>query len=267
MRSQTLHPPELYLARYERRASQHRVSSGVSTLTWKELIKRTLAPARARAPVPHPLALGLVAALVATAVALVALAGNLDNQSVEVVAGDPLEAWNLINGSSLSVSGGQAAGVVNRNPPLAGIPSWRVESAAAPCRSMSHRPGGIVVEAVSHTAEVLLFGRRIGVFGRNRQPTPMPPENSPARFTHITPTSGWRHRRRPSHRDGRRPACRDLLQVGLAANLQLVAWFQRRCSTTMAPRQSMQLRHLLAHPNLSRSATRCQTAMHRARAP
>ncbi len=43
----------------------------------------------------------------ATVPAGAALAGDLDGQTAEVVAGDPTEAWSLINGSRLTVSGGQ----------------------------------------------------------------------------------------------------------------------------------------------------------------
>lgn len=57
-------------------------------------------------PALRPLARGLLLAL-ATLGAGSALAGDLDNQSAEVKAGDPVEAWNLINGSHLGVNGGQ----------------------------------------------------------------------------------------------------------------------------------------------------------------
>lgn len=54
----------------------------------------------------RPLARGLLLAL-ASFPAGIALAGDLDNQTAEVLAGDPVEAWTLINGSSLTVRGGQ----------------------------------------------------------------------------------------------------------------------------------------------------------------
>ncbi|MDV3515328.1 autotransporter outer membrane beta-barrel domain-containing protein [Stenotrophomonas sp. C1657] len=52
----------------------------------------------------RPLARGLLLAL-STLSAGVTLAGDLDNQNAEVVAGDPVEAWTLINGSRLMVTG------------------------------------------------------------------------------------------------------------------------------------------------------------------
>ncbi|WP_329809766.1 autotransporter outer membrane beta-barrel domain-containing protein [Stenotrophomonas sp. SMYL41] len=56
-------------------------------------------------PALRPLARGLLLAL-ATLAAGPALAGDLDNQVAEVRAGDPVEAWTLINGSRLGVNGG-----------------------------------------------------------------------------------------------------------------------------------------------------------------
>ncbi|MEN5286306.1 autotransporter outer membrane beta-barrel domain-containing protein [Stenotrophomonas lactitubi] len=58
-------------------------------------------------PLPRPLAVGVLLAL-AIAPAGMAHAGDLDNQTAEVVAGDPVEAWTLINGSRLTVTGGQS---------------------------------------------------------------------------------------------------------------------------------------------------------------
>ncbi|CAH0142439.1 autotransporter outer membrane beta-barrel domain-containing protein [Stenotrophomonas lactitubi] len=58
-------------------------------------------------PLPRPLAVGVLLAL-AIAPAGMAHAGDLDNQTAEVVAGDPVEAWTLINGSRLTVMGGQS---------------------------------------------------------------------------------------------------------------------------------------------------------------
>ncbi|HFF3761913.1 autotransporter outer membrane beta-barrel domain-containing protein [Stenotrophomonas forensis] len=57
-------------------------------------------------PALRPLARGLLLAL-ATLAAGPALAGDLDNQSAEVKAGDPVEAWTLVNGSHLGVNGGE----------------------------------------------------------------------------------------------------------------------------------------------------------------
>ena len=59
----------------------------------------------------RPLARGLLLAL-GTFPAGMALAGDLDNQSAEVVAGDPVEAWTLVNGSRLKVDGGQTLEIV-----------------------------------------------------------------------------------------------------------------------------------------------------------
>ena len=58
-------------------------------------------------PLPRPLVVGVLLAL-AIAPAGMVHAGNLDNQTAEVVAGDPVEAWSLINGSRLTVTGGQS---------------------------------------------------------------------------------------------------------------------------------------------------------------
>lgn len=62
---------------------------------------------RTSPPMLRPLASSLLLAL-AMLPAGAALARDLDNQSAEVVAGDPVEAWKLINGSSLQINGGQA---------------------------------------------------------------------------------------------------------------------------------------------------------------
>ncbi|HAL22432.1 MAG TPA: autotransporter outer membrane beta-barrel domain-containing protein [Stenotrophomonas sp.] len=52
----------------------------------------------------RPLARSVLLAL-ASLPAGFAMAGDLDNQVAEVVAGDPIEAWTLINGSKLTVTG------------------------------------------------------------------------------------------------------------------------------------------------------------------
>lgn len=59
----------------------------------------------------RPLARGLLLAL-GTFPAGMALAGDLDNQSANVSAGDPVEAWTLVNGSRLEVDGGQTLQIV-----------------------------------------------------------------------------------------------------------------------------------------------------------
>lgn len=57
-------------------------------------------------PTLRPLLRSLLVALAALPAAT-ALAGDLDGQTAEVVAGDATEAWRLINGSHLSVNGAQ----------------------------------------------------------------------------------------------------------------------------------------------------------------
>jgi len=59
----------------------------------------------------RPLARGLLLAL-GTFPAGMALAGDLDNQRADVSAGDPVEAWTLVNGSRLNVDGGQTLQIV-----------------------------------------------------------------------------------------------------------------------------------------------------------
>ncbi|MDN8649639.1 autotransporter outer membrane beta-barrel domain-containing protein [Stenotrophomonas indicatrix] len=59
---------------------------------------------RTSPPCLRPLARGLLLAL-STLSAGTTLAGNLDGQTAEVVAGDPVEAWTLKNGSKLVVTG------------------------------------------------------------------------------------------------------------------------------------------------------------------
>ncbi|WP_329892175.1 autotransporter outer membrane beta-barrel domain-containing protein [Stenotrophomonas sp. SMYL11] len=63
---------------------------------------------RDRHPTPlpclRPMARGLLLAL-STLSAGAVFAGDLDGQNAEVVAGDPVEAWTLINGSRLTVTG------------------------------------------------------------------------------------------------------------------------------------------------------------------
>jgi autotransporter family porin len=56
---------------------------------------------------PRPLFRSLLLAL-ASLPSGVALAGDLDGQTAEVGAGDPVEAWTLKNGSLLTVNGGAA---------------------------------------------------------------------------------------------------------------------------------------------------------------
>ncbi|MCU1061363.1 autotransporter outer membrane beta-barrel domain-containing protein [Stenotrophomonas maltophilia] len=55
----------------------------------------------------NPLACSLAAVLASTGLAPLAWAGDLDNQTAEVIAGDPVEAWNLQNDSVLTVNGGE----------------------------------------------------------------------------------------------------------------------------------------------------------------
>ncbi|PTT51901.1 autotransporter outer membrane beta-barrel domain-containing protein, partial [Stenotrophomonas sp. HMWF022] len=62
-------------------------------------------------PLPRPLAVGVLLAL-AIAPAGMAHAGDLDNQTAEVVAGDPVEAWRLINGSKLTITGAQSNQII-----------------------------------------------------------------------------------------------------------------------------------------------------------
>jgi len=57
-------------------------------------------------PTVRPLLRSLLVAL-ATLPAATVMAGDLDGQTAEVVAGDAIEAWALKNGSLLSVNGGQ----------------------------------------------------------------------------------------------------------------------------------------------------------------
>ncbi|PJL57458.1 autotransporter outer membrane beta-barrel domain-containing protein [Stenotrophomonas maltophilia] len=59
-----------------------------------------------RPPTPHRLFRSLLLALASLPAGAV-LAGDLDDQAAEVGAADPIEAWRLINGSQLTVNGGQ----------------------------------------------------------------------------------------------------------------------------------------------------------------
>jgi len=59
-----------------------------------------------RPPTPHRLFRSLLLALASLPAGAV-LAGDLDDQTAEVGAADPAEAWSLINGSQLTVNGGQ----------------------------------------------------------------------------------------------------------------------------------------------------------------
>jgi len=59
-----------------------------------------------RPPTPHRLFRSLLLALASLPAGAV-LAGDLDDQTAEVGAADPIEAWRLINGSQLTVNGGQ----------------------------------------------------------------------------------------------------------------------------------------------------------------
>lgn len=60
----------------------------------------------------RPLARGLLLALSAMATGA-ALAGDLDGQTAEVVAGDAVEAWTLKNGSKLTVTGAQTDSITS----------------------------------------------------------------------------------------------------------------------------------------------------------
>lgn len=66
----------------------------------------------AHAPSLRPLARGLLLALSAMATGA-ALAGDLDGQTAEVVAGDAVEAWTLKNGSKLTVTGAQTDSITS----------------------------------------------------------------------------------------------------------------------------------------------------------
>ncbi|WP_423176807.1 autotransporter outer membrane beta-barrel domain-containing protein [Stenotrophomonas maltophilia group sp. CASM10] len=66
----------------------------------------------AHAPSLRPLARGLLLALSAMS-ASAALAGDLDGQTAEVVAGDAVEAWTLENGSKLTVTGAQTDSITS----------------------------------------------------------------------------------------------------------------------------------------------------------
>ncbi len=57
-------------------------------------------------PLQRPLLRSLLLALAAGPLGA-AMAGELDGQTAEVAAGDPVEAWRLINGSHLTVRGGE----------------------------------------------------------------------------------------------------------------------------------------------------------------
>jgi autotransporter family porin len=59
-----------------------------------------------RPPTPHRLFRSLLLALASLPAGAV-LAGDLDDQAAEVGVADPAEAWSLINGSQLTVNGGQ----------------------------------------------------------------------------------------------------------------------------------------------------------------
>lgn len=66
----------------------------------------------AHAPSLRPLARGLLLALSAMS-AGAALAGDLDGQTAEVVAGDAVEAWTLENGSKLTVTNAQTDSITS----------------------------------------------------------------------------------------------------------------------------------------------------------
>ncbi|MDR6694922.1 autotransporter outer membrane beta-barrel domain-containing protein [Stenotrophomonas sp. 1337] len=67
-------------------------------------------PIHSSRPVPKALAWALMSAL-AGAPLPAAFAGDLDNQTAEVTAGDPVEAWTLVNGSKLAVRNAKTASI------------------------------------------------------------------------------------------------------------------------------------------------------------
>ncbi|MDV3510477.1 autotransporter outer membrane beta-barrel domain-containing protein [Stenotrophomonas sp. C4297] len=77
----------------------------------------------------RPLARGLLLALAALPATPV-LARNLDGQSATVRESTAVEAWNLINGSSLTVDGGRTEGITSRDS-LVTLRNGRVEALAS----------------------------------------------------------------------------------------------------------------------------------------
>jgi autotransporter family porin len=96
-------------------------------------------------PTVRPLLRSLLVAL-ATLPAATVMAGDLDDQTAEVVAGDAIEAWTLKNGSLLSVNGGAAANLTADNSAIV-LSNATVEATfAGPAATLS---GATTLAAVS----------------------------------------------------------------------------------------------------------------------
>ncbi|WP_262226162.1 autotransporter outer membrane beta-barrel domain-containing protein, partial [Stenotrophomonas maltophilia] len=135
-------------------------------------------------PALRPLARGLLLAL-ATLAAGPALAGDLDNQSAEVKAGDPVEAWTLKNVSQLTVNGGQANDIEVHDSSTVVLDGARVtrtgtnngsqeavelhEQASLKARNTEFIGGGITLNGPAATAD--LVGTTISVTTAGLLPT------------------------------------------------------------------------------------------------
>ncbi|MCO7489486.1 autotransporter outer membrane beta-barrel domain-containing protein [Stenotrophomonas maltophilia] len=124
----------------------------------------------AHAPSLRPLARGLLLALSAMS-AGAALAGDLDGQTAEVVAGDAVEAWTLENGSKLTVTGAQTDSITSTDSSVF-LSNTTIASATAGDRTLVRMYGnsalnmtGSIVRdgtvTVHDTASAHIVGSRI----------------------------------------------------------------------------------------------------------
>ncbi len=118
----------------------------------------------------RPLARGLLLALSAMSTGA-ALAGDLDGQTAEVVAGDAVEAWNLKNGSTLTVTAAQTDSITSTDSTVR-LANATIASTTAGGRAMVRMDGNSVLNmtnsivrdgtvSVYDTASAHIVGSRI----------------------------------------------------------------------------------------------------------
>ncbi|KRG47572.1 autotransporter family protein [Stenotrophomonas beteli] len=97
----------------------------------------------------RPLARGLLLALSAVSTGA-ALAGDLDDQTAEVVAGDAVEAWTLKNGSTLTVTGAQTDSITSTDSTVS-LTNATIASATTGGRALVRMEGNSALNMTGST--------------------------------------------------------------------------------------------------------------------
>ncbi|QII31058.1 autotransporter outer membrane beta-barrel domain-containing protein [Stenotrophomonas maltophilia] len=100
-------------------------------------------------PALRPLARGLLLALAVAPVGAVT-AGDLDGQTAEIVNGDPVEAWNLINGSALTVNDAQTDSI-NSTDSAVSLVNATIASATPGARALVQMRGNSTLSMTGST--------------------------------------------------------------------------------------------------------------------